>query len=80
MVGLVNNNYYLFSRKISADLRRQVLFVLEHGACLGAIAAQIKVSLSRARESRLRFEQGDIAWRDPAHREWASPENALLAL
>ena len=46
----------------------------------GAIAAQLKVCLGRERESRRRFEQGDLAWRDHAHRSWASRENALLAL
>lgn len=68
------------SRKISAEIRHQVLLLLKQGARSRTIATQLKVSRSWATECQRRFDRGDLSWLDPAYRSLTSPELAMQAV
>ena len=68
------------SRKISAEIRHQVLLLLKQGARSRTIATQLKVSRSWATECQRRFDRGDLSWLDPAYRSLTSLELAMQAV
>lgn len=68
------------SKKISAEIRQQVLQLLKRGARSSTIATQLRVSRSWAKQCQYRFDRGDLTWLDPTYCSSVTPELALRAV
>ena len=65
------------SKKISAEIRHQVLLLLRQGARAQTIATQLRLTKSWVQQCQYRFDLGDLTWLDPTYRSLATPELAL---
>ena len=68
------------SKKISAEIRHQVLLVLRQGARAQSIATQLRLTKSWVQQCQYRFDLGDLTWLDPTYRSLVTPELALRAV
>ena len=68
------------SKKISAEIRHQVLLLLRQGARAQSIATQLRLTKSWVQQCQYRFDLGDLTWLDPTYRSLVTPELALRAV
>lgn len=68
------------SKKISAEIRHQVLLLLRQGARARTIATRLHLTKSWVQQCQYRFDLGDLIWRDPTHCALVTPELALRAV
>ena len=68
------------SKKISAEIRHQVLLLLRQGARAQSIATQLRLTKSWVQQCQYRFDLGDLTWLDPTYRSLVAPELALRAV
>ena len=50
------------SKKISAEIRHQVLLLLRQGARAQSIATQLRLTKSWVQQCQYRFDLGDLTW------------------
>ena len=55
------------SKKISAEIRHQVLLLLRQGARAQSIATQLRLTKSWVQQCQYRFDLGDLTWLDPTY-------------
>lgn len=67
-------------KKISAEIRQQVLLLLRQGARSWTIANQLNLQRSWVKQCQYRFDIGDLTWLDPTYRSPVTPELALRAV
>ena len=67
-------------KKISAEIRHQVLLLLQQGARSRTIATRLGLARSWVKRCQYCFDRGDLTWLDPTYRLSATPELALRAV
>ena len=67
-------------KKISAEIRHQVLLLLQQGARSWTIATRLGLARSWVKRCQYCFDRGDLTWLDPTYRLSATPELALRAV
>lgn len=68
------------NRKISEEIRLQILHFLEQGLRSEAIASRLHLHRSTVMQWQYAFDRGDFRWLDPAYRASVVPQKALLAV
>ena len=58
------------SKKLSAEIRYQVLLMLRQGARAQTIATQLRLTKSWVQQCQYRFDLGDLTWLDPTIARW----------
>lgn len=67
-------------KKISAEIRHQVLLLLQQGVRSQSIAKQLCLTRSWVERCQYRFDHGDLTWLDPTYGSPVTPEQALRAV
>lgn len=68
------------NRKISTEIRLQVLRFLEQGLRSTAIASRLQLLRCTVQQWQYAFDRGDLGWLDPAYRASADSGRALEAV
>lgn len=68
------------NRKITEEIRLQVLHFLEQGLRSEAIASRLQLLRSTVQQWQYAFDRGDFQWLNPAYRASVTPARALQAV